>query len=123
MVNANGQIAWKVSIFFRTLLENSDADNPDCPSGWVRMMRKDGGECGIEYMVDQGGCLSGKHQLCCPPDDVPTCGWYTHNNGKCDQKCGDGSKFKSHQFPHVQLIPLYVGPKQHLVEPGILRAA
>lgn len=51
------------------------------------MLRKDGGERGTEFMVDQEGCGSGKHQLCCPPDDVPTCGWYTHNNGKCDQKC------------------------------------
>lgn len=40
-------------------------------------------------MTDQQGCISGQHQLCCPPDTdlLPTCGWYTHNNGRCDPTC------------------------------------
>ena len=32
------------------------------------------------------------HQLCCPPDEpLPTCGWYTHNNGDCDSTCPEGT--------------------------------
>ncbi|EOD44207.1 putative class v protein [Neofusicoccum parvum UCRNP2] len=64
-----------------------------CPSGWTRMLRKDSGARGTEFMVDQTGCGGvGVHQLCCPPSsDQPTCGWYTHNNGKCDSKCPSGS--------------------------------
>jgi chitinase len=52
-------------------------------------MRKDGGAQAGEFMTDEQGCISGKHQLCCPPntDLLPTCGWYTHNNGRCDQRC------------------------------------
>ncbi|GME48568.1 hypothetical protein CNMCM5793_006895 [Neofusicoccum parvum] len=65
----------------------------ECPSGWTRMLRKDSGARGTEFMVDQTGCGGvGVHQLCCPPSsDQPTCGWYTHNNGKCDSKCPSGS--------------------------------
>lgn len=44
-------------------------------------------------MIDEQGCNGiGHHQLCCPPDeDVPKCGWYYHNNGKCGgSKCPVG---------------------------------
>jgi hypothetical protein len=66
----------------------------DCPAGWIRMLRKDSGARGEEYMVDETGCGGyGKHQLCCPPSQTPpTCGWYTHNNGKCDNQCPAGTK-------------------------------
>ncbi|KAK2750070.1 hypothetical protein FQN57_004562 [Myotisia sp. PD_48] len=65
----------------------------ECPKGWTRMMRKDSGARDNEYMVDQGGCDGiGVHQLCCPPsDELPTCGWYTHNNGKCNPSCPTGT--------------------------------
>lgn len=62
-----------------------------CPSGWVRMMRKDKEARGNEYMVDGSHCSEGVHELCCPSDDPPTCGWYQHNNGKCDSTCPDGT--------------------------------
>jgi hypothetical protein len=66
----------------------------DCPAGWIRMLRKDSGARGEEYMTDETGCGGyGKHQLCCPPSQTPpTCGWYTHNNGKCDNQCPAGTK-------------------------------
>ncbi|KAK8109605.1 hypothetical protein PG999_007742, partial [Apiospora kogelbergensis] len=65
--------------------------NQECPAGYKRMKREDGGARSGEYMVDQEGCTSGIHQLCCPEDEkLPSCGWYTHNNGKCDSKCPVG---------------------------------
>ncbi|KAK4112964.1 glycoside hydrolase family 45 protein, partial [Canariomyces notabilis] len=68
--------------------------NENCPSGWIRMLRKDSGARGEEYMVDETGCGGyGQHQLCCPPSQTPpTCGWYTHNNGRCANKCPDGTR-------------------------------
>ena len=31
------------------------------------------------------------HAFCCPIDyRAPICGWYTHNNGKCDPQCPAG---------------------------------
>ncbi|KAK7423090.1 hypothetical protein QQZ08_009257 [Neonectria magnoliae] len=62
-----------------------------CPSGWVRMMRKDDEARDNEYMVDGSHCSEGVHELCCPAEDPPTCGWYQHNNGKCDPTCPDGT--------------------------------
>ncbi|KAM0313290.1 hypothetical protein ACHAPQ_012074 [Fusarium lateritium] len=63
-----------------------------CPSGWIRMARKDKEARKDEYMVDGSHCSNGVHELCCPPDDgTPTCGWYQHNNGKCDQTCPSGA--------------------------------
>lgn len=61
----------------------------ECPSGWLRVPRRDGGERKNEYMTDEQGCNGiGVHQLCCPPgDEVPKCGWYDFNNGKCGGKC------------------------------------
>ncbi|KAH7124726.1 putative class V chitinase [Dactylonectria macrodidyma] len=59
---------------------------------WVRMLRKDSGARKNEFMVDGTGCSKyGVHKLCCPPDTTPpTCGWYTHNNGKCNNACPSG---------------------------------
>ncbi|KAI8648702.1 Chitinase [Fusarium keratoplasticum] len=62
-----------------------------CPSGWVRMMRKDKEARDNEYMVDGSHCSEGVHALCCPSEDPPTCGWYQHNNGKCNPTCPDGT--------------------------------
>lgn len=43
-------------------------------------------------MIDTNMRLLFHSKLCCPPDyDVPTCGWYNHNNGKCDNQCPSGS--------------------------------
>ncbi|KAH7128090.1 putative class V chitinase [Dactylonectria estremocensis] len=44
-----------------------------CPSGWVRMMRKDDEARDNEYMVDGSYCAR------------------AHNNGKCDPTCPDGT--------------------------------
>ncbi|KAF7137044.1 hypothetical protein CNMCM5793_006895 [Aspergillus hiratsukae] len=64
-----------------------------CPNGWSRVPRSDDGARKDEMMVDQSGCDGiGVHQLCCPPDaELPTCGWYTHHNGKCDPACPAGT--------------------------------
>ncbi|ETS75312.1 hypothetical protein PFICI_12256 [Pestalotiopsis fici W106-1] len=66
--------------------------NEGCPSGWVLMTREDPGKRGKEYMFDQTGCGGiGSHAFCCPPGQkLPTCGWYTHHNGKCDGTCPKG---------------------------------
>ncbi|KAG9251358.1 putative class V chitinase [Emericellopsis atlantica] len=65
-----------------------------CPNNWIRMMRKDSKARDQEFMVDNTGCDGrGSHKLCCPPDqDIPTCGWYTHHNGNCDETCPSGTK-------------------------------
>lgn len=57
------------------------------------MKREDKGKRDNEYMLDDTGCGGfGTHGFCCPPSDkLPTCGWYTHNNGKCDGKCPEGT--------------------------------
>ncbi|KAL2759070.1 glycoside hydrolase family 18 protein, partial [Sodiomyces alcalophilus JCM 7366] len=63
-----------------------------CPPGWIRMMRKDREARTNEYMVDDSYCSEGVHELCCPPEgNTPTCGWYQHNNGKCDPTCPEGT--------------------------------
>ncbi|KAH1913703.1 hypothetical protein KXW47_005080 [Aspergillus fumigatus] len=64
-----------------------------CPNGWSRVPQSNAGARKDEMMVDQTGCNSlGMHQLCCPPDaELPTCGWYTHHNGKCNQVCPEGT--------------------------------
>ncbi|KAM6526029.1 hypothetical protein FSOLCH5_002160 [Fusarium solani] len=63
-----------------------------CPANWIRVMRKDSGARKNEQMIDGSRCEGGVHELCCPPEgDLPTCGWYTHNNGKCDHTCPDGT--------------------------------
>ncbi len=58
------------------------------------MLRKDPDARGEEYMVDEAGCDGyGQHQLCCPASQTPpTCGWYTHNNGGCNNQCPAGTK-------------------------------
>jgi len=64
-----------------------------CPAGWVLMKRSDPGARGDEYMFDDTGCDGGRsHMFCCPPNGgLPTCGWYTHNNGRCDGTCPEGT--------------------------------
>ncbi|OBT95158.1 hypothetical protein VE01_07296 [Pseudogymnoascus verrucosus] len=70
--------------------------NEDCPGDWIRMMRKDDGARRDEFMVNGAGCGGyGEHKLCCPPSaNVPTCGWYSHRNGNCDngESCPAGTK-------------------------------
>ncbi|KAK2739878.1 Killer toxin subunits alpha/beta 4 [Colletotrichum kahawae] len=63
-----------------------------CPSNWIRMTRNDKEARKNEYMVDGSYCSEGVHELCCPPGgDTPTCGWYQHNNGKCNPTCPVGT--------------------------------
>jgi hypothetical protein len=61
----------------------------ECPAGWIRMMREDGDQRDGEFMTENQGCLPGHSQLCCPPNLglLPTCGWYRHNNGRCEASC------------------------------------
>ncbi|TPX10951.1 uncharacterized protein E0L32_008157 [Thyridium curvatum] len=70
--------------------------NENCPANWIRMMRNDGGARGNEFMVNGAGCDGrGVHKLCCPPGNpIPTCGWYSHNNGDCDNgaSCPAGTR-------------------------------
>ncbi|RYP21255.1 hypothetical protein DL767_009307 [Monosporascus sp. MG133] len=79
----------------------------NCPGDWVRMMRKDGGARGDEFMVNGAGCDGrGSHKLCCPPNTrVPECGWYSHNNGNCDNgsSCPAGTKEigSNHEYCHT----------------------
>lgn len=40
-------------------------------------------------MVDASYCSKGVHELCCPSEDPSTCGWYQHNNGKCNPTIPD----------------------------------
>ncbi|KAG4412339.1 hypothetical protein IFR04_014518 [Cadophora malorum] len=64
----------------------------NCPAGWSRVLRQDSGARGTEYLVNQFACDGiGVHQFCCPPSQNPTCGWYTHHNGKCDPTCPTGT--------------------------------
>ncbi|KAJ5869329.1 CAZyme family GH18 [Penicillium solitum] len=64
----------------------------DCPAGWSRVRRSDDGARTDEHMWDLSSCSVGQHTFCCPPDaDLPKCGWYTHNNGKCNSKCPSGT--------------------------------
>lgn len=63
----------------------------DCPSGWSRVRRTDDGAREGEHMWDSTACSFGQHTFCCPPDaELPKCGWYTHNNGKCNSECPSG---------------------------------
>ncbi|KAL4962959.1 glycoside hydrolase family 18 protein [Aspergillus stella-maris] len=67
--------------------------NKLCPAGWTLMRRTDPGARDGEWMTDAQGChIKGEyHRLCCPPvKEMPTCGWWTHNNGDCEGKCPDG---------------------------------
>jgi chitinase len=46
----------------------------------------------VHTLITAWHCTYNITAFCCPPSDqLPTCGWYTHNNGKCDQKCPDGT--------------------------------
>lgn len=63
----------------------------DCPSGWSRVRRTDDGAREGEHMWDSTVCSFGQYTFCCPPDaELPKCGWYTHNNGKCNSECPSG---------------------------------
>lgn len=44
-------------------------------------------------MIDYTGCdVNGYHSFCCPAnEDLPTCGWYTENNGNCQPQCPEGT--------------------------------
>ncbi|KAF7553490.1 hypothetical protein G7Z17_g3624 [Cylindrodendrum hubeiense] len=58
-----------------------------CPTGWVNVPRSDGGARNKKHekMWDETGCGGdGARSFCCPPgEQLPTCGWYGFNNGKC----------------------------------------
>ncbi|RKK66306.1 hypothetical protein BFJ69_g15525 [Fusarium oxysporum] len=58
-----------------------------CPKGWVHVGCLDPGARKDELMYDETGCGGdGKHNFCCLPDeDIPQCGWYGHDDGKCQK--------------------------------------
>ncbi|KAJ6191606.1 Glycoside hydrolase superfamily [Penicillium mononematosum] len=61
-----------------------------CPSSYVIVNRNDAGARHGEIMFESITCPKGQgHTLCCPRDHGVVCGWYGHNNGKCDSKCLD----------------------------------
>ncbi|KAJ4087133.1 hypothetical protein NW760_013788 [Fusarium oxysporum] len=62
--------------------------NEPCPKGWVHVGRLDkDANSKDELMYDETGCGGdGQHNFCCPPDeDIPQCGWYGHDDGKCQK--------------------------------------
>jgi GH18 family chitinase len=62
-----------------------------CPTGYSAVERDDKwrNKKG-ELMLDGNGCDGGLvHTLCCPSGALPSCGWYSHKNGKCDSTCPD----------------------------------
>ncbi|GKZ76116.1 hypothetical protein AnigIFM56816_005091 [Aspergillus niger] len=62
-----------------------------CPSDYVAISRSDPKYRKGELMLDSIRCPKGaSHTLCCPKEDVPKCGWYTHNNGNCSPDCPSG---------------------------------
>ncbi|RKK66490.1 hypothetical protein BFJ69_g15354 [Fusarium oxysporum] len=59
-----------------------------CPKGWVHVGRFDSdANTKDELMYDETGCGGdGQHSFCCPPEeDIPKCGWYGHDDGKCQK--------------------------------------
>lgn len=64
-----------------------------CPSGWIPVPRQDKAARRNEVMADETGCGGGVRTFCCPPDQIPRCGWYNYNNGGCSGgSCSDGMK-------------------------------
>ncbi|KGO47650.1 Glycoside hydrolase, superfamily [Penicillium expansum] len=65
-----------------------------CKSPYVAVFRGVGPGAGDGHslMMDSVTCPTGQtHTLCCPEDHGVKCGWYTHNNGKCDSTCPSGT--------------------------------
>lgn len=60
-----------------------------CPAGYSTQQRLDKDAKKGEYMLNDSGCHDKQLKpLCCPADDaLPLCGWYDHNNGKCEPNC------------------------------------
>ncbi|KAL9560672.1 hypothetical protein ACKAV7_015163 [Fusarium commune] len=83
-----------------------------CPKGWVHVARSDPGARKDELMYDETACGGdGIHSFCCPPgEDIPTCGWWGHFNGKCEKEssCPSGmveigtNSMKCEKPPRVQ---------------------
>jgi chitinase len=64
-----------------------------CASGYTAVSRGYSGARNGDPMLDQTRCPSDSvHTYCCPSNSaMPTCGWYTHNNRKCDPACPDNT--------------------------------
>lgn len=63
-----------------------------CPAGYQAVKRTDKNRHNDgELMLDTTACDGNVHTFCCPEDSIPTCGWYTHSNHKCDYTCPDGT--------------------------------
>ncbi|KAJ5130997.1 Glycoside hydrolase superfamily [Penicillium bovifimosum] len=65
-----------------------------CKSPYVTVFRGVGPGAGDGHslMLDSVTCPTGQtHTLCCPQDHGVKCGWYSHNNGKCESTCPSGT--------------------------------
>ncbi|THC90472.1 hypothetical protein EYZ11_010063 [Aspergillus tanneri] len=62
-----------------------------CPANWKMIKRIDKWSRKDEYMMDSTACHgAGTRSFCCPPESIPECGWYSHNNGNCKSGCPSG---------------------------------
>ncbi|GIJ91456.1 hypothetical protein Asppvi_010422 [Aspergillus pseudoviridinutans] len=62
-----------------------------CPTGYQAVLRTDKNRHNKEeLMLDTTACDGNLHTLCCPEASMPTCGWYTHSNSRCDYTCPEG---------------------------------
>lgn len=63
-----------------------------CPNNWKMVKRTDEWRTEEnEYMQDTTACMGvGMRAYCCPPEKLPQCGWWSHNNGRCKSGCPSG---------------------------------
>lgn len=63
-----------------------------CYDRYVLVRRTDKGSRNNKLMIKETNCgKTGLCTFCCPAiATLPSCGWYTHNNGNCNSECPDG---------------------------------
>ncbi|KAH7354207.1 hypothetical protein B0T11DRAFT_357537 [Plectosphaerella cucumerina] len=100
---SSGVSTWQTGIFKEPQVEAASAATEmrscqwtkcgttnTCATGWTATTRGDRfRNSATEKMIDHTACLGGTWRvLCCPSSYMPeSCGWYNHNNGKCDPTC------------------------------------
>jgi hypothetical protein len=60
-------------------------------------------------MIDETGCGKvGLRTFCCPATaTLPSCGWYTHNNGNCNSECPESNIEIGSNNMYCKKIPTY----------------